>query len=56
LKSLNLMLAVIAILIGGALLIGPNGIIIIVENPALRYGVGIVAVVLGVMGLAAGRK
>ncbi len=55
-SNLNIVLAVFAILIGGVLLLTPNGIIVIVENPALRIGIGAISAVLGVLGLRASRR
>lgn len=44
---LNLVLAVFTIAIGTAALLTPNGIIIIVENPAFRVVFGVIALALG---------
>ena len=44
-------LTVWAILIGGAAILTPNGIIIIVENPPLRIVLGVFSLVIGIAGL-----
>ncbi len=45
-KGSNIVLTIWAIIIGGMMLT-PNGPIIIVENPAVRYLVGAALVILG---------
>ncbi len=47
----TIVLAVWAILIGGVVLLTPNGIIVIVTNPAARIAIGVVSIALGVFGL-----
>jgi uncharacterized membrane protein HdeD (DUF308 family) len=49
-KIASIVLAVWAILIGGVALLTPNGIIIIVTNPAARIAIGVVSIVIGVFG------
>lgn len=49
-KTIQIVLTVWAIIIGGIMLT-PDGIIIIVANPALRIAVGVISIVLGVAGI-----
>ncbi len=46
-RTLNIVLAVVVIMLGFGVMLTPNGIVIIVENPAVRYLVGAALVILG---------
>ena len=49
-KTIQIVLTVWAIIIGGIMLT-PDGIIIIVTNPALRIAVGVISIALAVAGI-----
>lgn len=46
-RNIQRVLTVWAIILGGSLLLTPQGIIVIVENPALRITIGVVSIVFG---------
>ena len=46
-RNIQRVLTVWAIILGGSLLLTPQGIIVIVENPALRITIGAVSILFG---------
>ena len=49
-KIIPIVLIVWAILIGGVVLLTPDGIIVIVTNPAARIAIGVISIVIGIVG------